>query len=113
MPDREWITAASPGVPEHSRDALNTTLEGDDTFFISYVPSMAAASEKFGLDIPPNTPPGAETTLVVRGSNPFGRLIGRRLNEYFPLPGDHRAGYEAIIDQGLDACMAYYIKHKK
>lgn len=105
MPKKEWVTAASEGVPEHNRDAMNAQLEGDGTFFISWVPDMDGAREKFGLS--DERQYRSETALVRRGTNIWG------LNEYFILPGDHRAAYEAVINQGFDACFAYYERHKE
>lgn len=37
------------------------------------------------------------TALVLRGGEAF-----------YILNGDHRAGYAAVIDQGFDACLAYF-----
>jgi hypothetical protein len=102
---REWITAATEGVPAENLDAVNEQLNSNDgTFFVSYVASMGEARKKFGVDAiwPPSWGDGEETCLVVRQGPMFG------IPMYLPLPGDHREAYEAIIDNGLAACHAYY-----
>lgn len=100
-----WIDADSPGVPDYNLDAVNSQLEGDGTFFISYIGDMKAANKKFGLRkyVPPSN---KETALVRRGTGPFG------MNDFFELDGDHRKAYEELIGSGFDACYKYYEEHK-
>lgn len=109
MIHKQWLTADSPGVEPKDRDALNMALySADETFFVSYVHSMAVAREAFKhlVTVPADIPDGPETCLVLRGTG----LLGH--NEYFPLPGDHREAYEKVIDQGFAACYDYYLSKK-
>jgi hypothetical protein len=101
---KHWNTAADPDTPANNKDALNMQLEGDGTFFISYLPSIEDANEAFGLD---KGGRGDETALVQRGTNFFG------LNRYFILVGDHREAYEKLVDKGFAACLEYYENHRE
>lgn len=85
--------------------AGNEILEGGD-FYVSYraVPGNNAISQltdlmhsMAGLE----TYNGAETALC----NPTLGMI----NPYFILSGDFRQEYEAIIDQGWEACYAFWL----
>lgn len=44
---------------------------------------------------------GGETTALVVG----------QMEKFFILKGDHRAQYAALINQGLEACRAYFKAH--
>lgn len=41
---------------------------------------------------------GSETTALVVG----------QMQKFFILRGDHRTQYAPLLDQGIDACLAYY-----
>jgi hypothetical protein len=44
---------------------------------------------------------GSDTTAIVVG----------QMQRFFILNGDHREGYAPLIQQGFDACIAYYEAH--
>lgn len=104
--NRHWITADDPDVPASNKDAINMQLEGDGTFFISYIDDVEKAEGNFGIKMT-DSMPGPETAIVQRGTNMFG------LNTYFKLQGDHREAYENLVDKGFEACYEYYEEHKQ
>lgn len=103
MAGSKWMYVSEVDGQE---DAVNLVLKGDSTFFISFIPDMAAANRKFGITkgVPQS---GMETTLVRRGTNILG------LNEYFGLDGDFRKEYEKLVPKGFEACYKFYLKQSK
>lgn len=71
----------------------HVVLEADD-FYISYNPAPCEGIPSFG----PDTSVG-ETALVSDGT-------------YWILNGDWRKEYEAVYEQGFDACLAVYKANK-
>ena len=67
----------------------NQVIDGDG-FYISF--------NDHDLDIY-----GSETTALVKS----------QMERFFILNGDHRAHYKTLIEQGFDACLAYFDANKK
>lgn len=66
----------------------NTIIEADG-FYISYNNHDHAIY-------------GCDTTALV-----FGQM-----QAFYILNGDHRAGYEAVMGDGYEACLAYFRSHR-
>lgn len=62
----------------------NTTIDGSG-FYVSYNDHDTAIY-------------GSDTTALVLG----------QMEKFYILKGDHRAQYLPLIDQGFDACLAYF-----
>ncbi len=89
MADTKKATWQSSG-----RISGNKVLETDD-FYLSYTTgSGMTIIPMFGSDEGSD-----ETALVVDG-------------KFYILNGDFRREYEALVPKGVDACMAFFKKHK-
>jgi|SRR5882672_3979013 len=89
-------------------NGVNEILQCED-FFISYNPGtvrnplddigvMIGAMRVENLDRP-------ETALVIKDSD---KLSGQ---SHYILYGDYREAYATIAHRGLDACIAFFMKH--
>ena len=75
------------------RYSMNMQLEAPD-FYISYNPNTNSLGSFFAGD-----ESGEETALVKDG-------------RYLILNGDWREQYEAVFDEGYDACLKFYLQNK-
>ena len=78
------------------KNTNNSVLDGDG-FFISFNTNPCCGFDGFESD---NN--SSETALVNRSSDIAYRILN----------GDFRQEYEAVIDDGWDACLAVYEKHE-
>ena len=77
-----------------TQDTHNSTLTIDDNHYISYLfPNNASVAETLGLEVASDKPEEGETALCTL--SPWKCPI---------LNGDFRKEYEAVVDQGYDAC---------
>lgn len=74
--------------PASITGSYNTVLMGDE-FYISFMSDRSANTGIFASE------EGTETALCSRGN-------------FFILNGDWREQYEAVVDQGFDACKAIF-----
>lgn len=80
---------AKTWVPQPGR--ANSILAGDG-FDISFNPNTRALGSLFSGDGPGDAP---ETALI-------------KDRQYYILNGNHCRAYEDLVDQGFEACLAYY-----
>jgi len=88
---KKWVHIPADGI--EITGPGNYVLNGED-FYISYAPDISGNPYNHPSD---NT--GDETALVQDG-------------RFLILKGDWRDQYEALVDEGYEACVALYRAHK-